>query len=102
MHTGFVLLPDGRYQVTKDPDDSLLYGRDISARFPGRTISTVVVPSGGSSGVTAGTPTASGSVASVRVSAGPAAGSTGSVTLRCTLDNGEVTDLTLHFLGVDR
>lgn len=95
LHTGFELLADGRYQTTKDPDDSLLYGRDLSARFPGRTISTVTVAASG--GVTAGPPSASGLVASVLVSGGTL-GATGFVTLRCTLDNGEITDLTMWFV----
>lgn len=49
-----------------------------------------------SAGVTPGTPSASGLVASVLV-AGGTIGQTGYVTLRCTLDDGQITDLTLWF-----
>ena len=91
---GFTKQPDGRWLTTKDPDDALFYGRNLKARFSGRTISTVTVA--GSGGVTAGTPSASGLVASVLVSGGTI-GQTGYVTLRCTLDDGQITDLTLWF-----
>lgn len=94
IDTGFTQQPDGRWLTAKDPDDSLIYGRDLSARFTGRSISTVSVAS--VSGVTAGTPSASGLVASVLVSGGTV-GQTGYVTLRCTLDDGQITDLTLWF-----
>jgi hypothetical protein len=94
IDAGFTQQPDGRWLTTKDPDDALFYGRDLEARFSGRTISTVTVAD--SSGVTAGTPSASGLVASVLVSGGTI-GQTGSVTLRCTLDDGQITDLTLWF-----
>lgn len=93
-NTGFALQPDGRWLTHKDPDDALIYGRDLSARFPGRTIATCAVAA--SEGVTAGTPSASGLVTSVLVSGGTA-GETGYVTLRCTLDDGQITDLTLWF-----
>jgi len=94
INTGFTYLLDGRYSIDKDPDDAMLYGRDLSSRFPGRTISSVVAVD--VSGVTAGTPTHSGLVASVLVSGGTV-GQPGRVTLRCTLDNGEITDRTLWF-----
>lgn len=94
IDTGFVQQADGRWQTDKDPDDALYYGRDLGSRFAGRTISTVAVAASG--GVTAGTPSASGLVASVLVSGGTA-GQTGYVTLRCTLDDGQITDRTLWF-----
>lgn len=92
--TGFVQQSDGRWLTDKDPDDSLYYGRDLTSRFTGRTIASVAVAD--SSGVTAGTPAASGLVASVLVSGG-SIGQAGYVTLRCTLDDGQITDRTLHF-----
>ena len=94
IDAGFTQQPDGRWLTTKAPGDSLLYGRNLEARFSGRTISNVAVA--GSDGVTAGTPSASGLVASVLVSGGTI-GQTGYVTLRCTLDDGQITDLTLWF-----
>lgn len=85
---------DGRWIIDKDPRDSLYYGRDIATRFPGRTIASV--SASGAVGVTAGSATFSGTVASVLVSGGTA-GQTGSVALSCTLDDGQVTALTLYF-----
>jgi hypothetical protein len=92
--TGFVQDPNGRWLTSKDPDDALYYGRDLGSRFPGRTIAAVTVAD--SAGVTAGEPAASGLVASVLVSGGTV-GQAGYVTLRCTLDDGQITDRTLHF-----
>lgn len=91
---GFTKDSQGRWVIDKDPDDALYYGRDLTDRFPGRTIAGVVVAA--SSGVTAATPGFSGLTASVLVSGGTA-GQTGYVTLRCTLDNGEISDRTLYF-----
>jgi hypothetical protein len=92
IHAGFSLQHDGRWLTHKDPDDVLVYGRDLSKRFPGRTIATCVVAA--AEGVTAGEPIVTGSLARVQVSGGTA-GSAGYVTLRCTLDDGQVTDLTM-------
>ncbi len=97
IHTGFRLMADGRWLTYKDPNDSLRYERDLSLRFPGRTITAVTVAD--STGVTATGPTASGLQAEVLVSGGTI-GQTGSVTLRCTLDDGQVTDLTMWFVIV--
>ena len=49
-----------------------------------------------SSGVTAGAPTSEDLVASVLVSGGTI-GEPAYVTIRCTLDDGQITDLTLWF-----
>ena len=96
---GFTQQRDGRWLTYKDPDDALVYGRDLSARFPGRTISSVTVAD--SAGVMAGPPTATGLLASVLVSGGTI-GQPAHVTLRCTLDDGQITDLTLWFSIVAR
>jgi hypothetical protein len=94
VDSGFTQQPDGRWLTYKDPDDALFYGRDLAARFPGRTISSCNVAA--SDGVTAGAPTTSGLAVSVLISGGTL-GQVGSVTLRCVLDNGEITDRTLWF-----
>lgn len=99
INTGFQLNANGQWIIDKDPRDSLYYGRNLTTRFPGRTI-TNAVASGGT-GVTAGTASASGALASVLVSGGTL-GEIGSVVLTCTLDNGEVTALTLYFRLVSR
>ena len=92
---GFVLQADGRWMTTKAPGDELYYGRDIAARFPGRTIASAEIV-GDPVAVTATDLQTTDTEAIVLVSGGNV-GQVGSVHLRCTLDSGEVTDLTLWF-----
>lgn len=98
--TGFTVQPDGRAVIPKDPEASLLYGIDVAGLLAsGDAVSAVTV--GSSSGVTAGTPTFTGTVLSVRVSGG-AAGTTGSVTLRWTTTGGDTDERTMWFAVAQR
>lgn len=93
--SGFIVTADGQPTIPKDPDASLIYGLDVAGVLAtGDALSTATVSA--SSGVTAGTPTTSGTVISVRVSAGTA-GTTGSVTLQWTTTNGDTDERTLYF-----
>lgn len=98
--TGFTVQPDGRAVIPKDPQASLLYGIDVAGLLAtSDAVSAVTV--GTSSGVTAGTPTYTGTILSVRVSGG-AAGTTGSVTLRWTTTGGDTDERTLNFAIAQR
>lgn len=92
---GFVFDNQGRWITSKDPDDVDFYGLTIADWFPGRNCTGVVVAA--QSGVTADNAGTDGQQVTARV-AGGTLGQTAYITLRITLDNGAVRDLTLWFL----
>jgi hypothetical protein len=90
----FILLAGSRPTIDKAAAADLTYGVDVAEVLAaGDTVNGVT---GDASGVTAGSPTYSGSVLRVRISGGTA-GQTGSYTFTWTTAGGDTDSRTLYF-----
>ncbi len=99
----YILMPDDRWQIDKDPDASLIYGIDVKDILaPGDSLTgtpTCTVGAGG--GLVAGAATFAGTTVYARISGGTV-GQVVPVTWRWSTLGGDTDERTVHLRIVQR